>query len=107
MVFLHCKYKLESGEDDEGDDKKHIFLEGRDKMKSPLNTSEEKDEEKGKKGKLLENRDEENFQLKRRWKELVFKRNWRSLALVSVLCVAQLLMFSAYSLIAPFFPSAV
>ena len=105
MVLLHCK--SESEEEDEEDEKKRILLEGRDEMKSPLHTSEEEDEEEGKKRKLLESRDKENFQLKRGWKEVVSKWNWRNLALASVLWVTELFMYSAYSLIAPFFPSAV
>ena len=105
MKFPLCRCKSE--EEDEEDEKKRILLEGRDELKSPLHTSEEEDEEEGKKRELLESRDKENFQLVRRWKEVVFKWNWRNLALASVLWVAELFMYCAYSLIAPFFPSAV
>ena len=105
MNFSFCKFKSE--EYDEEGEKKRILLECRDGRKSPLNTSEEEDEKEEKKRKLLESREDENFQPKRRWKELVSKWNWRNLILASVLWVAELFMYSAYSLIAPFFPSAV
>ena len=91
---------------------KHKAEEGPCETKSPLYMSEEQYEEHGEKCRLLGSRDgvekePVKVKLKSRWKKAVLGWNWRNVALVCVLWLVQVFMTSAYSLIAPFFPSEV
>ena len=70
------------------------------------------DEEHGEKCRLLGSKDQVEKEpvtvmFKSRWRIAVSEWNWRNIALVCVLWLVQVFMSSAYSLIAPFFPSEV
>ena len=70
------------------------------------------DEEHEEKCRLLGSRDRVEkepvkVKFKSGWRKAVSEWNWRNIALVCVLWLVQVFMTSAYSLIAPFFPSEV